>query len=68
MNIDATQVTTAPHQQIPNLETSLICVTIAGKSTVAGYFSFLWRPEVGIRHAQDPLGCHAQLSCRNSQP
>jgi len=50
---DATQVGTAPHQQIPNLEMSLICVTTAGKSTVAGYFSFRWLLEVGIRQGQE---------------
>jgi len=52
MNIDATQVGTAPRQQIPNLEMSLISVTTAGKSTVAGYFSFRWLLEVGIRQGQ----------------
>ena len=49
MNIDATQVGTAPHQQIPNLEMSWISVTTAAKSTVAGYFSYRWLLEVEIR-------------------
>jgi hypothetical protein len=52
MNIDATQVGTAPHQQIPNLEMSLISITTAGKSSVSGYFSFRWLLEVGIRQGQ----------------
>ena len=52
MNIDATQVGTAPHQQIPNLEMSSICVTSAGKSTVACYFSFGCLLEVGVRQEQ----------------
>jgi hypothetical protein len=49
MNIDVTQVGTAPHQQIPNLQVSLISVTTSGKSTVAGNFSFRWLIEVGFR-------------------
>jgi len=56
MNIDATQVGTAPHQQIPNLEMLLISVTTTGKSTVAGYFSFRWLLEVGIRQGQAVVG------------
>lgn len=52
MSVDATQVETAPHQQILNLEMSLISLTTAGKSTVAGYFSFRWLLEVGIRQKQ----------------
>ena len=52
MNIDATRVGTAPHQQIPNLEMSLISGSIAGKSTVADYFNFRWLLEVGIRQGQ----------------
>ena len=52
MNIDATQVGTAPHQQIPDLEMALNSVTTAGKNTVAGYFSFRWLLEVGIRQGQ----------------
>jgi len=67
MNIDATQVGAAPHQQIPNLEVSLICVTTAGESTVAGYFRFRWRPEVGIRRGQatDGQGWPKYLSSDN---
>ena len=56
MNIDATQVGTAPHQQIPDLEMALNSVTTAGKNTVAGYFNFRWLLEVGIRQGQPWLG------------
>jgi len=52
MNIDTTQVGTAPHQQIPNLEMLLISVTTAGKSTVASNFSFRWLLQMGIRQGQ----------------
>ncbi len=52
MNTDTTQAGTAPRQQIPNLEMSLISVTTAGERTVAGYFSFRWLLEVGVRQGQ----------------
>ena len=56
MDIDVTQAGTAPHQQIPNLEMSLITVSTAGKSTVAGYFSCRWLLEVGIRQGHPSHG------------
>jgi len=41
-----------PHQQIPNLEISLISVTTVGKSIDAGYLGFRWLLELATRQGQ----------------
>ena len=41
-----------PPQSIPGVEMSLISKTTAGKNDAAGYFSFLWLLEIGIRQGQ----------------